>query len=326
MCSLRKLGYVRDHAASYLNNKVKPHQYQVTYGDKSLPIKAGYTSPWRVLITGTMADIVESTLVTDVSDPSEMTSTDWINPAPASWIYWAYNHGSKDYKIVKEYADLAVDMKWPYLLIDWEWDVMGNGGNIDDALRYCHEHKVSPLLWYNSSTNWIGKGAPGPLYKLNTPDARRKEMTWLKEKGVAGIKVDFFKGDDVKSVNYYLDLLEEAARQRLLITFHGATVPRGWQRTYPHLMTVEAVYGAEWYNNAKRLGPRAAAHNCTLVFTRNVIGPMDYTQVRLVIANTHISLRMAMSWHCLSFLNLLCSICPIDHLSIVHCQKKLSSC
>ena len=107
----------------------------------------------RVLITGTMADIVESTLVTDVSDPSEMTSTDWINPAPASWIYWAYNHGSKDYKIVKEYADLAVDMKWPYLLIDWEWDVMGNGGNIDDALRYCHEHKVSPLLWYNSSTN-----------------------------------------------------------------------------------------------------------------------------------------------------------------------------
>lgn len=274
---ITEAGLRRDHAASYLNNKVKPHQYQVTYGDKSLPIKAGYTSPWRVLITGTMADIVESTLVTDVSDPSEMTSTDWIKPAPASWIYWVYNHGSKDYKIVKEYADLAVDMKWPYLLIDWEWDVMGNGGNIDDALRYCHEHKVSPLLWYNSSTNWIGKGAPGPLYKLNTPDARRKEMTWLKEKGVAGIKVDFFKGDDVKSVNYYLDLLEEAARQRLLITFHGATVPRGWQRTYPHLMTVEAVYGAEWYNNAKRLGPRAAAHNCTLVFTRNVIGPMDYT-------------------------------------------------
>lgn len=90
---ITEAGLRRDHAASYLNNKVKPHQYQVTYGDKSLPIKAGYTSPWRVLITGTMADIVESTLVTDVSDPSEMTSTDWIKPAPASWIYWAYNHG-----------------------------------------------------------------------------------------------------------------------------------------------------------------------------------------------------------------------------------------
>ena len=64
-----------------------------------------------------------------------------------------------------------------------------------------------------------------------------------------------------------------------MVNFHGATIPRGWQRTYPNLMSVEGVYGAEWYNNAPVLTDRAAAHNATLPFTRNVIGSMDYTPV-----------------------------------------------
>ena len=70
---------------------------------------------------GALSDVVESTLVTDVSDPSKISDTSWIMPGAASWIYWAHNHGSKDFKIVKDYIDLAVDMKWPYSLIDAEW-------------------------------------------------------------------------------------------------------------------------------------------------------------------------------------------------------------
>ncbi|WP_304476598.1 glycoside hydrolase family 97 catalytic domain-containing protein, partial [uncultured Muribaculum sp.] len=83
--------------------------------------------------------------------------------------------------------------------------------------------------------------------------------------------------DGQETMSYYIDLLESAAKHHLLVNFHGATVPRGWQRTYPNLMSVEGVYGAEWYNNAPILTNRAAAHNATLPFTRNVIGPMDYT-------------------------------------------------
>ena len=91
------------------------------------------------------------------------------------------------------------------------------------------------------------------------------------------MKIDFFNGDSVSTMNYFIDLLEDAADYQLMVNFHGATVPRGWQRTYPHLMSVEGVYGAEWYNNNAILTDRAAAHNATLPFTRNVIGPMDYT-------------------------------------------------
>ena len=173
---------------------------------------------------------------------------------------------------------MAVDMHWPYVLIDAEWDEMKNGGSIEDAIRYALDRGIKPLLWYNSSTAWLKAwGAPGPHERLNAPELREREFAWLERMGVAGVKIDFFAGDKQETMEYCIDLLECAARHHLLVNFHGATIPRGWQRTYPNLMSVEAVYGAEWYNNNATLTPKAAAHNATLPFTRNVIGPMDYT-------------------------------------------------
>jgi hypothetical protein len=78
-------------------------------------------------------------------------------------------------------------------------------------------------------------------------------------------------------MNYCIDLLQSAAKHHLTVNFHGATLPRGWQRTYPNLLSTEAVYGAEWYNNGPTFTNKAAAHNATLPFTRNVVGSMDYT-------------------------------------------------
>ena len=263
-----------NHTGAYLNNSSDPSIYQIRLSDKQLTCSKGWYSPWRIAIMGTLADIVESTLVTDVSDPCKVEDTSWIKPGMVSWIYWAFNHGSKDYQIVKKYIDFANDFHLPYVLIDWEWDMMANGGDLSDALKYCQERGIEPLLWYNSSTAWA---VPTPLYRLNTPEARDKEFKWLKEMGIKGIKVDFFGGDSIATMNYYIDILEDAAKHQLLVNFHGATIPRGWQRTYPHLMSSEAVYGAEWYNNNATLTNEAAWHNCTLPFTRNVIGPMDYT-------------------------------------------------
>lgn len=239
--------------------------------------KPKYTHPWRIIMVGTLADIVESTLVTDVADDCRIEDTSWIKPGVSSWIYWANNHGSKDFRKVKEYIDLAHDMHWPYTLIDWEWDEMTNGGDIEDAMAYARKRGVKVNLWYNSGTSWIGPGAPGPQDRLRTREAREREMTRLEQMGATGIKVDFFLPDNCEMVDYYLDILEDAARHHLLVDFHGCTVPRGWSRTWPNLMSMEAVYGAEWYNNNRRMTNAAAAHNATLPFTRNVIGPMDYT-------------------------------------------------
>lgn len=99
----------------------------------------------------------------------------------------------------------------------------------------------------------------------------------MRADGHGGVKIDFFSGDSQQNMDYQQDLLECAARHHLLVNFHGATIPRGWQRTWPNLLSTEAVYGAEWYNNVPTFTAKAARHNATLPFTRNVIGPMDYT-------------------------------------------------
>ena len=248
-----------------------------------LPLEraGGEASPWRVAIIGTLADIVESTLVTDVSAPAQIADTSWIHPGVVSWIYWAYNHGSNDFNIIKKYVDMAETLHLPYVLIDAEWDEMSKlasnkGKTIEDAVAYANSKGVKPLIWYNSSIGWVD-GAPTPKFRLNKPEDREREFAWCEKIGVAGVKIDFFSGDNQKNMDFQLDLLESAARHHLLVNFHGATIPRGWQRTWPNLMSTEGVYGAEWYNNVATFTNKAACHNATLPFTRNVIGPMDYT-------------------------------------------------
>ena len=233
-------------------------------------------SPWRVVIVGTLGDVVESTLVTDVSEPCKLEDTGWIHPGVVSWVYWAYNHGSDDYNIIKKYTDLAATLHLPYVLIDAEWDRMKDGKTIEDAVNYAKSKGVKPMIWYNSSVGWVD-GAPTPKYRLNKPEDREKEFAWCEKIGVAGVKIDFFSGENQKNMDFCIDLMESTARHHLLVNFHGATVPRGWQRTYPNLLSTEGVYGAEWYNNVPTFTDKAASHNATLPFTRNVVGPMDYT-------------------------------------------------
>ena len=266
----------KGQAASSLRSE--DDRYKLSLAKNDGPSHTGnWVSPWRVIIVGSLADVVESTLVTDVSAPSRVPdATEWVKPGCASWVYWAHNRGSKDYQIVSRYIDMAHTLQLPYVLIDWEWDVMGNGGTIDDAIAKADSLGVRTLVWYNSSTAWT-IGAGGPLYRLNEPEDREREFAWLADMGVAGVKIDFFDGDTRATMDYCIDLLEAASRHHLLVNFHGATLPRGWQRTYPNLVSVEAVYGAEWYNNTHSFTDRAAAHNATLPFTRNVVGSMDYT-------------------------------------------------
>ena len=250
--------------------------YRVVPDQNELKVSGDWHSPWRVVIIGHLSDIVESTLVTDVSEPCQLKDTSWIKPGVVSWIYWAYNHGSNDYNIIKKYVDMAATLRLPYMLIDAEWDTMKDGKTVEDAVAYARSKGVKPMIWYNSSVGWVD-GAPTPKYRLNKPEDREKEFAWCEKIGVAGVKIDFFSGDNQMNMDYCLDLLESAAKHHLLVNFHGATIPRGWQRTYPHLLSTEGVYGAEWYNNVPTFTKQAASHNATLPFTRNVIGPMDYT-------------------------------------------------
>lgn len=264
----------RRQSASCLYNDGE--RFRVVPDKNEERLSGEWHTPWRVVIIGSLADVVESTLVTDVSEPCLLEDTSWIKPGVVSWVYWAYNHGSNDYNIIRKYVDMAAMLHLPYVLIDAEWDEMKDGKTIEDAVAYAREKGVRPLIWYNSSVGWID-GAPTPKFRLNKAEDREREFAWCEKIGVAGVKIDFFSGDNQMNMDYCMELLECAARHHLLVNFHGATIPRGWQRTYPNLLSTEGVYGAEWYNNVPTFTRQAACHNATLPFTRNVIGPMDYT-------------------------------------------------
>lgn len=274
----------RNYCGSKLSNVEDKSSYKITLpdsiegkGESNPTITLPWKSPWRVIILGSLADVIESTLVDDVCPPSVLAKTDWIKPGLVSWNYWSNNHGTKDYKVVCEFADLAAAMNWSYTLLDWEWDVMGNGGNLEDAVKYILSKGVKPLLWYNSGVfKWV---EATPRDRMFTHESRVQEFAKLKKLGVAGVKIDFFLSEKQEIIKYYLDILDDAAQFEIMVYFHGCIVPRGWSRTYPHLMTHEGVRGAEWYNNGPDFTMTAPEHNTILPFTRNVVGPMDYTPV-----------------------------------------------
>jgi alpha-glucosidase len=284
---LHEADVTSNYCGTKLSNKADSNSYKLTFPDPkdgrglgvSQPtITLPWKSPWRVVIMGSLQDIVASTLVDDVSTPSLVKNSSWIKPGLVSWNYWSSNHGTKDYKIVCAFADLAAAMNWPYTLLDWEWDSMSNGGNLDDALKYIHSKGIKPLMWYNSGGPHTGVTST-PRDRMLTHENRVEEFTKLKKLGVAGVKIDFFESEKQDMIKYYLDILEDAAKFEMMVYFHGCVVPRGWARTYPHLMTYEGVRGAEWYNNVPDFTMAAPEHNSILPFTRNVIGAMDYTPV-----------------------------------------------
>lgn len=234
--------------------------------------------PWRVIILGnSLANIVESTLVTDVSTPSQVKDTAWIRPGRVAWSWWSDPPSPQDGAKQKKFVDLAVAMGWEYVLVDANWDIMDNG-NIHDVIRYAQSKGIGVLLWYNS-------GGPHnvvtekPRGTLEAPELRRFEFDLLRKWGVKGVKVDFFQSDKQNVIGLYLDLLRDAAAAGILVDFHGCTLPRGWSRTWPNLMSMEAVRGEECYIFDPQYPERAPVQNTILPFTRNTVGPMDYTPV-----------------------------------------------
>lgn len=118
----------------------------------------------------------------------------------------------------------------------------------------------------------------GPHDLMHLPDIRQAEFKKISEWGVKGVKVDFFQSDKQASMQLYLDIFKAAAQYQLLVNTHGCTLPRGWSRTYPNLMSMEAVMGAEMYG-WNEWPQHAVIQNTLYPYLRNVVGPMDYTPV-----------------------------------------------
>lgn len=237
-------------------------------------------SPWRVIAIGSLGTIIESTLGTDLADPAIEMDESFIKPGYASWSWAILKDNSVNYAVQKNFIDYAAKMNWAYCLVDVNWDTTIGYDSIAALSKYAQSKDVGLILWYNSSGDWNSTDYH-PKSKLLTHEDRVAEFGRLKEMGIKGIKVDFFGGDGQSMIAYYHDIFQDAAKYGLLINCHGATLPRGWHRTYPNLMTIEAVKGFEFITFEQGNADRAPSHCAILPFTRNAFDPMDFTPMCL---------------------------------------------
>ncbi|MEN8619047.1 glycoside hydrolase family 97 catalytic domain-containing protein [Shewanella baltica] len=64
---------------------------------------------------------------------------------------------------------------------------------------------------------------------------------------------------------------------QLLVNFHSSTLLSGLGRTYPNLLSAEAVKGFEMITFFQEAADKEASHSAMLPFTRNLFDPMDFT-------------------------------------------------
>lgn len=234
------------------------------------------TTPWRVLAIGPLKTVMESTLGTDLAAPAVPVDARVLRPGAAAWSWALLKDDATVFDVQKRFIDYAADMRWPYVLIDADWDRKIGDAKMRQLADYARTKQVALLAWYNSSGDWNDTPYT-PKGALLTPADRQREFARMKALGVKGLKVDFFGGDGASMLAYYVDLLNETAAQGLLLNFHGATLPRGWSRTYPQLMTTEAVKGFEFATFTQADQDQVARHAAMLPFTRNLFDPMDFT-------------------------------------------------
>ena len=244
--------------------------------ESTLPWK----TPWRIIVVGSMKTIVESTLGTDLALPAKKIDASFIKPGKSSWSWIIKKDDSTVFSVQKNYIDFAFNMKWQYCLLDANWDSLIGYDSVKILAGYAKQKNVRLLLWYNSAGSW-NTVKYHPKDKLLTHESRVREFTRLKEMGIKGLKVDFFSGDGQSMINYYQDILDDAAQFGLLMNFHGATLPRGLHRTYPNLMTTEAVFGYEMITFGQQSANREPEHAVMSALVRNAFDPMDFTPMNL---------------------------------------------
>ena len=241
-------------------------------------------SPWRVLMLGaTPGALIESSILTNLSDPNEIGDTSWIKPGKVAWDWWngpfapgqPFQAGMNN-ETFRYFIDFAAEFGLEYMLIDAGWyqalgaDFVRPAPDVD-ITRPAPQMDIPGLVAYAKDK---GVGIILWLHWTAMRDKRDEAFALYEKWGVKGVKIDFMDRKDQEMVSFYQQTLRAAAAHHLTVDFHGAYTGSGEERTWPNFLTREGVMGLEYCKWSDRSTPR---HNVTIPFTRMLAGPMDYT-------------------------------------------------
>lgn len=221
--------------------------------------------PWRVtVIARDLTALVNTTLVHNLNPPPDpaLAQAAWITPGRSVWQWMAVGSPRQDDQ--QQWVDWTSQLGFEYYLIDDGWVRWKDAWDTLSAITaYAKTRNVGIWLWVHSK-------------EVKDPEARRDYFRRVADAGMVGVKIDFPPPCNRWWSNWYIDTARDAAAFRLLLDFHGAVKPSGTERTWPNVLTREAIRGHEYHITRfrRRLDPD---HDVILPFTRLVAGSADYT-------------------------------------------------
>ena len=234
--------------------------------------------PWRIAIVGkTDAQLAASNLSYLLGEPSRVADTSWIRPGKVAWDWWNdWNISGVDFQsgvntaTYKHYIDFASEKGIEYVILDEGWAVSGAADlmqvvddiDLEEIIRYATEKNVGIILW-----------AGYYAFDRDMENVCRH----YSEMGVKGFKVDFMDRDDQYMTAFEHRAAKMCAKYKLLLDLHGSYKPAGMNRTWPNVVNFEGVNGLEQMKWSPDTLDQVK-YDCLLPFTRQLAGPMDYTQ------------------------------------------------
>jgi len=232
---------------------------------KTLETKNGFDTPWRVaVIADDLNELINTSLIADLNPPADeelFADTSYIKPGKVAWSWWAEGSYTGVYDKHIEYIDFAADNGWEHICMDADWRNFEH--RLSEICDYAGNKGVGVFVWVN-------------YRDLKDKDAMEALIAKWAEAGVVGLKTDYFESDEPSVLQVMQNVAECCARNKLMVLYHGCVRPGGECRTYPNILSTEAVLGEEFHKWSE--APTVA--NCMMYpFTRNICGSMDYTPV-----------------------------------------------
>jgi alpha-glucosidase len=234
--------------------------------------KGARSFPWRVLI---IADedkqLPSNDMVYRLASPSRIRDASWVNPGKGT-DEWTINvnlfnvpfKSGVNTASYKYYIDFAKRFGFNRIMMDAGWSnnqdlfKINPDINMDTLVEYAKEKEIKISMWTLAHT--LGRQLDSALDQFNK---------W----GVDFIMTDFIDRDDQKAINFYYRIAKACADHHIMVMFHGAYPPKGFNRTYPNNVTREGVLGSEYNIWSDKATP---PHDVTLPFTRMLAGSFDY--------------------------------------------------
>jgi len=269
-----------------------------------------FHTPWRTLrIAGDAAGLVENDLELNLNEPNRLGDISWFKPMKYIGIWWGMirgpwswaegpNHGATTER-TKQYIDFAAKNGFGGVLVEgwnkgWNSNWFGHGEayrfteptpdfDLKAVTDYARKKGVTLIGHHETGGNIVN-------YEAQLDDA----MALYGKLGVAAVKTGYVADaggiiapgvapgtfamewhDGQRQVEPHLKVVEVAAKHHIAVNPHEPVKDTGLRRTYPNWVSREGARGME-YNAWSDFGS-GPDHEPTLVYTRMLAGPMDYT-------------------------------------------------